>query len=529
MKNSVSWSRSKFTSVVGCAVLLVGLVQVVQAGKLEKAGFDKANVDSLFVENCATCHGADRGKFIGPALNSAKYKDTPVSAIEAMISESPNLKSLMPAWKHRLSKKQIKSLAMLVKYYPKEDLSWSKRDMINSLEVNIADETKLPKKPTYSIDKMESLMAVVSRGTYSNGKNSKVVFFNGKNKIVGEILTRKAPHIVNFDPSNKRWAYIKTDGGRLFKVDLYSMQTVRSIKVGYTGPSLAVSFDGKYVITGSFIPNTVAVLDAKTLLPVKIMKLKGKNHKGKMIESDSGSITATPYKNYVAIALEMSGQVWIMDTSKASLPVTKIKNVGRHLHDAMLTPDGKKLIIAAYDDNKLAVIDFDKKKVIKDIPAGCVPHTGSGAITKIGSRLVGFGTNFGSAKSCKKTVVTAFDAKTFEVIKQIDVAGGSESPAANPNAPYIAIDIISDRGGVGKIQFIDKKTLEVAKTVDVGGHSHFPEYTADGKYLYVSAGYFGNKLVILDSKTLKVVKEFKLEVPAGIFSHARPKNVVVGN
>jgi len=80
-----------------------------------------------------------------------------------------------------------------------------------------------------------------------------------------------------------------------------------------------------------------------------------------------------------------------------------------------------------------------------------------------------------------------------------------------------------------KIQFIDKETLEVVKTITVGGHAHFPEYTADGNYLYVSAGYQGDKIVVYDSDTLAKVKEFPMEVPAGIFSHVRPKIITIGH
>lgn len=78
------------------------------------------------------------------------------------------------------------------------------------------------------------------------------------------------------------------------------------------------------------------------------------------------------------------------------------------------------------------------------------------------------------------------------------------------------------------IQLIDKETLFPARTIDVGGHSHFPEYTARGDFLYVSAGYKGNELVIYDSRTLERVDGFEMEVPAGIFSHSRARTPVVG-
>jgi len=90
------------------------------------------------------------------------------------------------------------------------------------------------------------------------------------------------------------------------------------------------------------------------------------------------------------------------------------------------------------------------------------------------------------------------------------------------------IDIVGTGPEASKIQFIDKETLEVVKTVTVGGHSHFPEYTARGDYLYVSAGYGGNKLVIYDSHTMKKVKTFSMKVPAGVFSHMRARAVVLG-
>ena len=63
---------------------------------------------------------------------------------------------------------------------------------------------------------------------------------------------------------------------------------------------------------------------------------------------------------------------------------------------------------------------------------------------------------------------------------------------------------------------------------EVDGHSHFPEYTARGDYLYVSAGYDGNRLVIYDSHSLKKVESVSMKVPAGIFSHMRARTVVIG-
>ena len=503
---------------------LVGISLSLSYGTEAEANDD---LETLYANNCAACHGMDRGGYIGPGLNKEKQGEADPSTLAYIISNGVD-GSLMPAWQGRLSEKQINDLATYFTKAPKRDVKWTMEDIKKSLTVYVADESKLPDKPVYGIENLKDLVAVTSRGTLARG-TSKVVFFNGKNnEIVGTVPTAFAPHIVNYDPANERWAFVKTDGGRVYKVDLYSMRAVRSVQVGFSGPSLAVSWDGKYLAAGSFVPNTAVILKADTLEPVKFFNLKGVDPDGKMVEGDSGSITATPFGPYFSISLEQSGQVWIADLSKPGIPVTKIKNVGRHLHDSFLTDKtGRYMVIAAYDDKKMAVIDFKDKKVVKDIPAGCVIHTGSGAIAEVDGRSIGFGTNFGTPCKDKDTIVTAFDTKTFEVIKQIPVIGGTESPAAHPASPYVLVDIISGKHA-GKIQAIDKKTLEVVKTIEVGGHSHFPEFTADGKYVYVSAGYAGNKLVIYDGQTLEKVKEVEMEVPAGIFAHVRPRIVTIG-
>jgi DNA-binding beta-propeller fold protein YncE len=209
------------------------------------------------------------------------------------------------------------------------------------------------------------------------------------------------------------------------------------------------------------------------------------------------------------------------------MPVTVIADVGRHLHDAFLSPDGRHVVVSSYDDNHLAVIDLEERRIVRKIPAGCKPHLGSGAVVRAHGRTLGIGTNIGVG-ACDPPEVTVFDMNTFDVVKRIPVLGPSESPAAHPGAPYIVIDIVGLGPDSRKIQFIDKQSLEVVGTITVSGHSHFPEYTARGDFLYVSAGYGGNRVVVYDSNTLKKVKTISVQVPAGVFSRLRARAVVVG-
>jgi len=507
-------------------LLLVSLVIMIIAGftaSFAMAG-DMEDAEKLFSQNCAVCHGADRGGYFAPALTKERLANTSEAAIRAMASNGIS-ETQMPPWGGKLSTQELRKLSALFKSTSKTNVSFGMEDIKKSLVVYVADESTLPSKPTYPIQDMNDLMGIMARGRYSTG-NSRVVFFDGEaNRQVGEIATTHAPHNMDFHPTNPRWAYVKTDTAYVYKIDLYSMRAVRSIRTGLNGPSLAVSRDGRYVMAGSYVPNTAVILDGQTLEPVKFFELKGVDPDGKMVESDSGMITGTPFADYLVIALENAGQVWIIDYSKPDMPVTEVKNVGRHLHDALLSPDGRYLMVASYDDNTFPVVDLKEKKLVKQIPGGCVPHVGSGAVIKVKGKTLGIGTNIGS---CDKYVVTVWDLANWEVVKQIPVIGPTESPAAHPAAPYIAVDIVGTGPDADKIQLIDKETLTVVKTVTVGGHSHFPEYTANGKYLYVSAGYQGDKVGIYKSDTMEKVKEIPIEDPAGIFSHVRPKIVTIG-
>jgi nitrite reductase (NO-forming)/hydroxylamine reductase len=504
------------------------LVLALHAGAVVAAEDPLITVErgaKIFEENCASCHGADLGGYLAPALNKERLKGRSPTSLRSTILAG-SFDTLMPPFYGKLSDEEIRSAVKYISNTGKLDPQWTIEDIKKSIKVHVADESTLPDKPAYAIDNLDDLIGVAARGRHGRGEGSKAVFINSAtNTKVGEVPTKTAAHIIEFNPVNPRWAYVKTDTAEVYKVDLYSMKVVREVKTGLNGPALGVSRDGKYLMAGSFVPHNAVLLDADTLEPLKYFKLEGTDPDGKFVTSDSGMITGTPYADIFAIALENAGQVWVVDLKKPDFPVTPITDVGHHLHDAFLSHGGKNLMIASYDDSIVAAIDLEQRKIIKKLPAGCVPHVGGGSVVKVDGRTLGFGTNFGD---CDHEVVSVWDLDKMEVVKQIPVLGGTESPAAHPDAPYVAVDIISKDRRARTIQLIDKHTLEIARTLDVGGHAYFPEYNASGKLLYVSSGYTGDEVVAFDSKTLDRVASFTMESPAGIFSRARARFMTRG-
>lgn len=513
---------------------------VLAAAWTPTVALDLVRAERVFAQHCAVCHGADRGGYIGPALNR---DDTRLSrgqiAGKILSGAPPTLMPQHPSWRTGLSGKDQALLVELIATQPRTRPTWSVEDVRQSLQVLVADEARLPAAPGYRIERIEDLMGVMSRGRQAAGKQAKVLFYDGRtHRKVGEVATGFAPHLMDFHPTEPRWAYVRDDAGWVHKVDLYSMRTTRKVRAGLNGASLAVSRDGRHVAAGSYVPHTVVILDADTLEPRHLIELAGVDPDGRKVEADAGLITATPYANWFVVALEQAGQVWIIDLDRPGMPITTIPNVGRHLHDGFLSPDGRHLVVSSYDDHHNAVIDLAEARIVRKIPAGCKPHLGSGAVVRSGGRLLGFGTNIGEA-NCKSFEVTVFDMSSFDVVKRIPVIGPTESPAAHPNAPYVIADIVGTGPDANKLQFIDKDTLEVVHTLEVAGtlgHSHFPEYTARGDAFYVSARYRGDRsmgapggqLAIFDARTLRQIRSIPVDVPAGVFSHVRSRTVVVG-
>ncbi|RUF08866.1 nitrite reductase [Pseudomonas aeruginosa] len=482
------------------------------------------DAERLFQDNCTTCHGADRGGYIAPALNSAVLNSSETALRSMIMFGIPD--TLMPPWLGVLEDEQIRALAHFIKTTPRGKPEWTLEDIRNSVEI-LADESTLPDKPVYDGD-VRDLIAVMVRSRHGKAPAARVVFYDGKsNRQVGEIATEYAPHILDYDPVNPRWGYLKTDTSEVYKIDLYSLKAVRKVKAGLSGPSIAVSADGRYVLSGSFAPGIVTLLDARTLEPLARVELRGTDYDGKQVESASSMVIASPLDNTFAIAVRQTGQVWILDPSKPAAPiVTRIEKVGRFVHDAFLAPDRRHMFLADYVGNAFAVVDLKERKLVKTIAGGCQPHVGSGAVTEVGGRMLAFGTNIGTCE--KGDIVTVWDANTFATVKQIPVSGATESPAAHPDAPYVAVDIVDKDSRARRVELIDKKTLSVVKTIEGDGHLYFPEYTRDGKYLYISGGYAGDRLHIYDSHNLKEVASYPLESPAGIFSRARTEWGTVG-
>lgn len=380
---------------------------------------------------------------------------------------------------------------------------------ISSSVTILVDENNLPQAPDYEIRSINDLMLVIEK------EPGNLMVIDSERHVLLKRIRNAGyrSHVITFHPIERRWAYLISRDGWLFKIDLYSLQLVRKVKIGDESISIAISDDGRYLMAGNYVPNTAVVLDANTLEPLKVFRAQGISEDGRLEPSRISAILDSPHGYFVA-ALKEAGAVVVVDWKRKDFPVVvAFDNLGKILHDAFMTPDARFFIVGSQVAKHVAVIDLNDLELVKTIPVGDTYHPGSGVIVKRNGKLLGISSSGGDGK------VTVWDTANWEVVMNIDTLGPGEFVADHPRSEYIWVDLVHSENNE-YLQLIEKDSMEVVKNIKAGPRALHPEFTPDGRYVYVSL-WGGDKVVVYDAQTLERVKEFDATTPTGIFSAAR--------
>jgi DNA-binding beta-propeller fold protein YncE/cytochrome b involved in lipid metabolism len=317
------------------------------------------------------------------------------------------------------------------------------------------------------------------------------------------------PHTSVFS-NDAKFMYIISRDGWLTKIDLTTLQPVKSVSVGENSRGTALTDNNKYIAIGNYSPGNVVILDTLTLSVLKTIPLVGKID-GKEIESRAGAILEDG--NRIIVALKDLNSVWAIDTDKEDFPVTnKFTDIGNNvpmLHDAFLTPNGKHYIVASQGSKTAWVLDLQTMKPIAEVKTGDTPHTGPGAAWG----------NFIYVPSMGEGLITVIDVTTWEPVKFIKTGGPGlfvRSYSKNPKYPYVWADTAFGHHR-DEIYVIDARINEIVKTIiPVPGESSWhPEFTFDGKFVYV-VSMTANEVEVYDANTFALVKRIKSNTPSAI-------------
>ncbi len=487
-----------------------GVVVVLPGGAVAPTLFDGKEVRVVFRDSCGGCHGPNREGATGPALIPDRLTSNDDFYFDVIKNGKPG--TVMPAWGPiGMSDEEIWALVGLIRSEPEaEAVRWELDQIAASLEV-LADGGALPDAPTHD-GNLDNLMLVTEREA-----RSIAVFDGDTHRLLAHVPASYRAHGYAFDPTDKRWAYNVGRDGWLFKIDLYSLQAVRRVRVGLDSRGLAISDDGRYVIVGNYIPNSAVILEARTLKPLKVIATEGNNPQGKFVASRvciTSDVSPDLVGPYFILGLKEAGQVWRIDWSQPDFPIDKVEGVGNILHDGFLSPDNRFFYIASQKDNWMAVLDVEKWELVAQIPTGQTPHPGSGAAWEVDGKTYGATVHAGEGK------ITVWDLSNNQIVATIETSGPGLFIRSHPDSPYVWADTLFG-DPANRIYIFDRATFEVVRVIDDGVQTLHPEFTADGRFVYV-ADWQGNAVRVYDAETFEKVAEVGgVTTPTGIFNTSR--------
>jgi len=472
--------------------------------------FDGQSAAQAYADSCAGCHGPDREGGIGPALLPGALVENDAFYFDTIKNGRPG--TIMPAWGNLgLADEEIWLLLGLLRSQPEGgQADWDLEDISASHTVLI-DEATLPPAPTHS-GNMDNLMLVTER------EAERIAVFDGDtHTLLGRIPASYRAHGYAFDPTDERWVYNIGRDGWLFKMDLYTLQPVRKVRVGLDSRGLAISDDGQYLIAGNFGPATAVILDAHTLQPLTVIPTEGYDPDGHWVQSRvaiTSDVAPDLVGPYFIIALKEAGQVWRIDFSDPAFPIDKLENVGHILHDGFLSPDNTRFYLASQEDDWMAVIDVVNWTLVTQIPTGSIPHPGSGAVWEAG------GAEYGATTHAGEGLVTIWNLADNQIAATIPTSGPGLFIRAHENNPYVWADTMF-AATPNEIVIIDKETFEVVHVIAEGQLTLHPELTVDGDYVYI-ADWTGEVVRVYDAHTFALVATLDgLTTPTGIFNSSR--------
>lgn len=487
------------------------------------AAAEGPDVSALYKSHCAECHGADRLGGSGPALlkeNLGRLK--PAQAAEVIASGRPSTQ--MPGFKDMLTPEQVAALSRFV-FSPARVPEWTSERMAASRILHTPVDA-LPARPTHKADPL-NLFTVVETGDHH------VTILDGDAFTpLWRFPSRYALHGgAKYSPDG-RFVYLGSRDGWVSMYDLWSLKPVAEIRAGINTRNIAVSGDGRYVMVGNTLPPSLVILDAKTLIPVKVIPVVG----DKGLTSRVSAVYAAPPRDSFIVALKDIPEIWeisYLDNPKpvalgfvhshqpgmvegafdnGPFPIRRVK-LDDYLDDFFFDQSYANLIGAARNGRNGQVVNMNVGRKIADVDLAGLPHLGSGITFEYRGRPVM------ATPHLKEGAVSVIDMTTWERVKKIETLGPGFFMRSHENTPYAWVDVFF---GPNKdaVHVIDKRTLEIVKTLRPmpGKTAAHVEFTRDGRYALLSIWETDGCLIVYDAATLEEVKRIPMRKPSGKYN-----------
>lgn len=497
-----------------------GLVILAWAGAAAAPAL-AVEAEALYQEHCAVCHGTKRLGGTGPALLPGNLGRLRPDAAASVIRDGRG-QTQMLGFGDVLGEDEIAALVDLVYTPPEAIPPWGMAEIRASHEATGA----LPAAaPVHDADPM-NLTVVVETADHH------ISILDGDTfAVLARLPTAYALHGgPKFSPDG-RFVYHASRDGWVEKVDLWGLQTLARVRAGINTRNLALSHDGRYVLVGNYLPNSLTVLDAKGLRPLAVIPAADIHG----TPSRVSAVYAAPPRQSFIVALKDVAEIWEIPVGPGAVKVTGLAHsheqgmeevvasaepfpirrifLDEPVDDFFFTPDYRVLLGSARDGKRAVAVHLDVAREIKELALPGMPHLGSGAAFEWQGRMVM------ATPHLSESALSVIDLERLEVIKTIPTLGPGFFLRAHPASPYAWVDVFFGPNA-DAVQILDTRTLELVQTIrprpgTTAGHV---EFTADGSHALVSIWDDDGAVVVYDAQTLEEVKRIPMRRPVGKYN-----------
>jgi len=484
------------------------------------------DIEALYGQHCAACHGAERLGNTGPALlpeNLGRLK--PEQARATIADGRPATQ--MPAFRGQLEPEQIAALVEYIYRKPVRTPAWGAEEIAAShriLNPALLEPGARDLMPVYDADPLNLFLVVEA------GDHHVTVLDGDRFAPLQRFESRRALHGGPKYSSDGRYVYLASRDGWITKYDMYRLEKIAEVRAGINTRNAAVSADDRYVMVGNYLPHTLVVLDAHDLSLVKVIPVQDDTGRSSRV---SAVYTAPPRESFI-VALKDFKEVWEISYARDPEPVYNglmhdyrmgegLAETGRfpvrrirlddYLDDFFFDQDYRHLIGAARNRRNGQVVNLIVGRKIADIGLSGLPHLGSGITWPYRD------TTLLASPDLQDGIVTVIDMKDWHTVKRIKTLGPGFFMRSHENSRYAWVDVFSgpDRDAV---HVIDKQTLEIVRTLRPapGKTSAHVEFTRDGKYALLSIWDMDGAIVVYDADTLEEVKRLPMKKPVGKYN-----------
>jgi YVTN family beta-propeller protein len=320
-------------------------------------------------------------------------------------------------------------------------------------------------------------------------------------------------------------AYVTNQGDGVTVIDLATLQPVRSIAVGKDPRGIAITPDGRELVTANQGDEDVSVIDTasgKTLHRVAI----GKNAEFVRVGPDghfayvtyepssSGKPPATEEKGESAKARKAesdetpeAAEIAVVDLSK--FLVTRRLPASPETEGMDFSPDGGQLVVANEGDDTVVVYDLGSGRSVKRIDVASYGKRPRGVKFSPDGSMV-----LVTLESSDNFLV--LDAR-YNVVKAVPTGKGPYGVAFEPGGARVWIAAARSE----QIQVLDAKTFVPLASIPVGKRCWHFSFTPDGQKALAACGR-SDSVTVIDVPRLEPVSTLTgFHQPWGIVTYPR--------